>query len=205
MIFRKKKEPSPEEKLTEMLNRTLSKLKEKKNLEELSKLVNDFFSEFFNLEYNFTSQEFEKDLKTRRIEKNMTNRIIKLHRNISEMKYQKDKPVNEKIDMVKQEFRKVLSILMKGLQRKQKKTIFSFFNFKKYIPRPIIVKKIDFSDPKKIYEMVKETRQLINKGKHEKARIKYSLLVKAYNKIPQEEKKNTYFHMKKLYDLLSSS
>ena len=175
------------------------------DLDALVKIINDFFILFFNIKYNFTFEELKKELDEKKLELNLRNRVLDYYKRASEMKYGKEKPNEDELEKMKHEFREIVKLLVQ--KKETKKKMFSLQSYVakagRILKKPVVVKKIDL-EREEIYDIIKEIRMLIKKKKYDGARIKYSLLVKAYNNIPLKEKKEAYFHMKKLYEKLIS-
>ena len=97
----------------------LSKLKaeaKEKSPEELSdkffNIVKRFFSDYFSLKYEFTHDEFCRDIKRKRkLEDNIKQRIVSFSQNLSDMKYKYSELTNEHIKKAIQDFSSLVLFL----------------------------------------------------------------------------------------------
>lgn len=204
MFFLNKKKETKEDNILDIKKDTFMKLESTRNdIDVLGKIINNFFIRLFNIKYHFTFEELKKELNKKKIEENLRKRVLNYYKRVSETKYSGQKTIVNEVEKMKNEFREIIKLLTQ--RKKIKETSLQGYISKtgKILGKPVFVKKIDLKQDR-IYDIIKEIRILINKRKYGEARIKYSLLVKAYNNIPVKEKKQAYFHMKKLYEKLIS-
>ena len=80
--------------------------------EKFFNIVKRFFSDYFSLKYEFTHDEFSRDIKRKRsLEDNVKGQIISFSQYLSDMKYKYGELSNEQIKKAIQDFSKLVLFL----------------------------------------------------------------------------------------------
>lgn len=229
------KKVTREQVIESLKSETQNKLNQlpKNDLNKLVKLVRHFFAKFFRISYNFTSKELDSALDSKKISEEIKNKIKDVVERQIILQFGKEKPSQDVITNLHTQFKEIINSLSESTSSRAKKNkkilspfkhllikfknSFSFLikilkntnkpNFNLTTFKSILkTKKTDISgDPSKLYDIIFHTHKLIKEGKHDEAKQQYGRLLKAYSDIPEEEKKKAYFHLKKLYEKITSS
>jgi len=114
-IFKKNEKPDKKHALIQSTLRKLGKinLRTKNGPEALYDLIRCFFREYFNLHFEFTYEELQKDLAKHHIEKNTKTRLFNHLEVLKEKRFGNDKISLKELKEISDEFREILKELSK--------------------------------------------------------------------------------------------
>jgi len=229
---RVKKRITKEQKLRNLCDETLKKLKEipKNDLTKVVKLIRGFFAKIFKVSYNFSPDQIEQVVNTKKISSDIKDKIKELSEEISFIQYGKEKPTEDLKTNIYDKFETIIKNLSELSQTKKDKE--SNLLIEKILPKinkisgtvMHILKNINkpgrripfeyiskiktpnmSKKPSRLYNHIFYNYELIKDGKIIEAKHQYGFILKAYLTIPEKEKKRYYFHIKKLYEKITSS
>lgn len=152
-----------------------------KNIEtthkKLNELIKRFFSDYLGIDYNFTFEELEKELKKR------DKKIICFSNNLSSITYSPEGISREQLTELIKEFKEVVT----STQENQ--------------PLPPEFKKAIEEKKKKIKALLKKCEKLIGKDKNQ-ARERYKEISSLYKTLPDEDKETVRSPIINLYSKL---
>ncbi|MDD5086657.1 MAG: hypothetical protein PHV16_02800 [Candidatus Nanoarchaeia archaeon] len=178
----------------------------KKSLEDSSiqffHIVRFFFADLFKIRYEFTFEELDSELKKRKADENLKEKITIFLKKISAVEYSDEKLSQREIQDLFEEFKEIFKKLTTKQEKSKNKGNFSFLKnifSRKKKDQPdkkkssFLIKlksRADDKRKKKIHKMLLKELELVNKDKIEEGKKLYAKIKEEYNLLNNEDKKD---------------
>ncbi|MFH1590364.1 MAG: hypothetical protein ABIC95_00400 [archaeon] len=181
LLFRRRKHderPSVEDievdvmKQLDALEKKLDAQPAKTVFEELDKVMHGFIATIFRIDFSFTHEELDKDLKEHKVKGKLHKDALELHRLIEDWKFREGDLKTSDVKSLLARARKVVDDLAK---------------FEKVSLEGLAVKRLQ--------NRIKKTSSLIKQRKIEKARDEYQEIMEAYDSLEEAVKPKVYLQI----------
>ncbi len=212
-LKKKKKVPSVEVKpLRQTILERLDKLEQKVKTEtletlsrEFSVIIREFFRQQFNIEYEFTYEELEKEFKTKKLKPALAHVLGSFFKRITQIEFGGGALTKDELKALIVEIREIIELTAENtgekiMKEEGKEEITGERIEKKKERKKMEVIKIKGTGLKRIYAMISQAGIYLREGEGKKSKMLYYDVMKTYNKLSDKEKKKVYDAIKRLYD-----
>ena len=214
-------------KRVEAFRKHFSKKSRDDNFIQFFHIIRMFFAELFKIKYEFTFEELSNELKRRRVDKSLKERIIFFLKKLSVVEYSNEKLSEPELKKLLNEFLKLFERLTFNEQKVEETRLDKILRFLR-IKRQIIKEeeagkkqnallilmqsilpklKINFGKSKleQVHDMLIKALDMLNNNEIQKSKQLYVKIKEKYNQLSIDEKKEVYDDILLLYKELVSA
>ncbi len=157
---------------------------------EFSVIIREFFKRHFNIEYEFTYEELEKELGIKKIDPRLAHVISSFFKRVTQIEFGGGHLTKDELRALIVETRELIELTT---EKEPGKVI------EKEKPEHKIIT-VKATGLKRVFVLISEAEIYLREGEVKKAKMLYYDIMKGYNRLSSAKKKNVYEAIKRLYD-----